>query len=131
MHACFNGPKNILLCQDFAQDCSTHCVQPSARKSHFCIMAALPWVQELQALVAEQEMPINQRASKAMSLLRDAGFTYAMRLLPIPSAASMWERLEETSSIPPCKDYIKCILVTKYVLLCQEERTSSFSSTWM
>ena len=53
-----------------------------ARKPHFCIMAALPWVQELQALVTDHAMPINQRASKAMSVLRDAGLAYSVKLLP-------------------------------------------------
>lgn len=43
---------------------------------------ALSWVQKLKQLVDDSQMPINQKASTALQVLRDGGLTYTAKLKP-------------------------------------------------
>ena len=43
---------------------------------------ALSWVQKLKQLLDDNQMPINQRASTALQVLKDGGLAYGARLKP-------------------------------------------------
>ena len=43
---------------------------------------SLPWVVELQRIIKDEEMQINQKASRAMSALKSAGLAYNAKLKP-------------------------------------------------